>query len=114
MMNELNGNIELKVSSWLNEGLVHHFAGRMDQAELIYHDVLSIQPDNADALHLLGVVTGAKGMGERAVELIRKAIIQRPQVAEFHNNLGTTLGSLEKTLEAEAAFRQAVALQGNY
>jgi tetratricopeptide (TPR) repeat protein len=113
-MKDLDPNTNSKVSSWLNEGFMHHSARRMDEAELFYRNVLSVQPDNADALHLLGVVIGARGLHDQAVELIRQAIAQKPQVAEFHNNLGTTLGDLDRTLEAETAFRQAVALKSNY
>src|SRR5262245_31823061 len=39
----------------------HHQAGRLDEAERIYRQILSVAPENAGALHLLGVVASQSG-----------------------------------------------------
>lgn len=62
--------------------------GRLEEAESIYSRVLEINPSHADALHLLGLVYHAQGKFGEAIEVIGKAIIQAPQVADFHSNLG--------------------------
>ena len=37
-------------------GLEHHQAGQLREAEQIYRQVLDIDPNNPEALHLLGVI----------------------------------------------------------
>ncbi len=51
----------------------HHQAGRLQQAEQIYRQILAQQPARADALHLLGLIAYQVGRHEAAVDLIRPA-----------------------------------------
>ena len=37
-------------------GLQHHQAGRLQAAEQIYRQILAVEPNHADAIHLLGVI----------------------------------------------------------
>jgi Tfp pilus assembly protein PilF len=46
-------------------GLQYHQRGEFDQAGPIYQDVLARDPDNADALHLLGVLEHQRGEQRR-------------------------------------------------
>jgi Flp pilus assembly protein TadD len=86
----------------------------LDAAEALYRNVLTREPDNADALHLLGMLLNQRGHQGQALELIRRAITHKPRAGEFHNSLGTVLGAHGQPLDAEAAFRQAIALKSNY
>ena len=52
-----------------------HQQGRCDEAELHYRDVLAVIPDNADALHLLGVLQAQRGRYEAAAHLIGRAAL---------------------------------------
>ena len=65
----------------LQDGLKHHQAGRLTEAEACYRRILVTQPGHADALHLLGVIAHQAGRHDLAVELIRKAIQQNGQNA---------------------------------
>ena len=58
----------------LQEGLQHHQAGRLQQAETIYKKILKVAPDNPDAYHLLGLVARQTGKIDIAVQLISEAI----------------------------------------
>jgi protein O-GlcNAc transferase len=89
----------------------HHQAGRLAEAEKIYRQVLSQQPRNAGALHLLGVIALQVGRPDTAIELIRQAIALNAVVAEFHNNLGNALRDRQLLDEAIAAYRQALRLK---
>jgi protein O-GlcNAc transferase len=93
--------------------LQHHQAGRLAEAETIYRQILSQQPGNIDAMHLLGVVAHQTGRNDVAVELIRGAIALRPTFAQAHSNLGNALKDLGRLDEAVAAFGQAIALDRN-
>jgi Flp pilus assembly protein TadD len=88
-------------------------AGRLAQAESIYRQILAVEPDQPEALHLLGVVALQAGRLDAARELIGKAIAVRPDVAEFHANLGLVLASLGQTGPAIESYRKALELTPN-
>jgi predicted O-linked N-acetylglucosamine transferase (SPINDLY family) len=94
----------------LESGLSHHNAGRLAEAQRIYRQILSQQPDHADALHLLGVLAGQTGRLDSAVELIRRAIRLRPDLADAYINLGVVLKANGQLDEAIACYRQAIRL----
>ena len=58
----------------LNLGLGYHQNGHLAQAAQLYQNVLARDPQQVDALHLLGVVAYQQGNPARAVELIGRAI----------------------------------------
>src|SRR5271170_4658129 len=91
-------------------GLEHHRAGRLDEADKLYRQVLVREPSHPDALHLLGVINGQRGRPETAVDLINRALKVRPDAAQFHCHLAENLRALRKYEEATASFRQAIAL----
>jgi len=94
--------------------LEHHQAGRLQQAELIYQQILAHQPEHADVLHLLGVVNAQMGRRDVAVDLIRKAIGVKPNFPPAYNNLGHALLERGQLEQAVVAFRQALALKPNF
>lgn len=77
-----------------------HQAGRLGPAALLYQKILSREQENADALHLLGVLHQQQGDNARAVELMGRAVALRPNVAGFHANLAEAYratGQLERS-----------------
>jgi Flp pilus assembly protein TadD len=64
-----------------------HQTGQLGPAAQLYQKVLAQEQENADALHLLGVLRHQQGDHAKAVELIRRAIAMRPSVPAFHANL---------------------------
>jgi len=91
----------------------HHQAGRLQEAERLYRQVLARQPEHADAMHNLAVIALQVGRNDAAVEMIRRAIVLNPNHSEAHYNLGTALQNKGQLDEAIAAFRQAIALNPN-
>ncbi len=92
----------------------HHQAGRLAEAEQIYRQVLSTDPNNADALHLLGVIAQQRGKPDMAVDLIRRAVTLMPQMAEAHNNLGVSLRDQGKLDEAVESCQRALQIKPDY
>ncbi|MGY4402850.1 tetratricopeptide repeat protein [Bradyrhizobium sp. USDA 3315] len=90
-----------------------HQRGQLAAAEKIYEDMLRQQPNNFDALHLLGLISAQTGRSERGVDLIRRAIRLNGNVADAHSNLGNALRALRRFDEALASFERAVALRQN-
>jgi protein O-GlcNAc transferase len=83
--------------------LRHHQAGRLNEAERLYRQILPADPCHADALHSLGVLAHQLCSNDPAVELIGKAIEQNGRVPAFHNNLGNALKALGKLDQAAAS-----------
>lgn len=103
----------VSVSQAISQGMQLHQAGQLAQAEQLYRQALSVEPDNAHALHLLGTLALQIGQYESAVELIHRAIqIDRSQGA-YYANLGEAYRQLEKAPEAIDCYRTAVKLQPN-
>ena len=93
--------------------LEHHRAGRLVEAEQMYRQLLADDPDNADCLHLLGMVAHQTGRHDLAVELIRKAIALHSMAASYHSNLGNVLQAQGSLHEAGACYQQALTLKPN-
>jgi len=91
-------------------GTGHHQAGRLQQAESIYRQVLARDPNNPDALHLLGVLAHQCGHHQTAVELIGKSIKANPKNASAHTNVGEALRLLGRLEEARDALLMAIEL----
>ncbi len=94
----------------LQEALRHHQAGRLDEAEGLYRRVLAVDPQQADALHLLGMAAKARGRLDEARRLVSRAVELKPAEAMFISNLGVVLEAQGRFGEAEAAYRRALAL----
>src|SRR5205809_3933080 len=102
------------MNSVLQQGVDHHQAGRLAEAERCYRAVLQAEPANPDALHLLGVIAYQVKQWQAAAELIERAIALRGDVAMYHNNLGNALRGLGERERAAAEYERAVALQPDY
>ena len=97
-----------------SKGIQLHLAGRVQDAENIYRQILEIDPDHADANHLLGGLACQAGNPAQAIGLISKAIVRAPDRPLYHFNLGTVYQSLERLAEAVDSCRNALALKPDY
>src|SRR5690242_8998159 len=96
----------------MQQAVAHHQAGRLQQAEQIYRDVLRQSPRDPDALQLLGLLHYQSGRHNEAIELISKAITIRPR-PEFYVNLSQAQRSAGKLQEALASCQRAVQMAPN-
>ena len=53
--------------------LQNHRAGNLHQAELLYRQVLQSEPQNVNALHLIGLIAHQIGRSDLAVDYIQKS-----------------------------------------
>ena len=97
----------------LELAMEHHLAGRSAEAEGLYRNLLAVEPENADALHRLGVLAMQKGDLTSAIDLIGRAAGARPGSANIHASLGQALSAAGRAQEAIAAFERALALRGD-
>jgi predicted O-linked N-acetylglucosamine transferase (SPINDLY family) len=92
----------------------HHQAGRLADAEALYRQVLRVDSNHFDALHLLGVLAHQSGKHQEAIELIVKATRQNPSAFPVLNNLGLAYQALNDLEEASVCFQKALALKPDY
>jgi protein O-GlcNAc transferase len=92
------------------QGLARHQQGRLVEAERHYNAALKGQPDNFDALHMLGVIALQKGRFEQGVEIVTKAVALNENSAIAFNNLAKGLKDLGRFDEAIVHFERAIAL----
>jgi predicted O-linked N-acetylglucosamine transferase (SPINDLY family) len=98
------------VSALLDAAIDAFAAGRPDEARGHCERVLYLQPKNADALHLLGVVLCSSGDTDKGLKLIRRAIAFQPRYPAALNNLGNILKDLGRHDEALASYAKASAI----
>src|SRR5688500_10817928 len=105
---------EVSIPAALKSALEHHHAGRLPEAEAIYQQILSVDPNNAEALHLSGVSAHQRGINDSAVTLINRAITINPTEPRYYSNLGSALGAQGKLDDAVASYRQALSMNPNF
>jgi tetratricopeptide (TPR) repeat protein len=105
---------QLTVQQAIEQAVRLHRAGHLTQAEALYRQILAKQPDQPDALHLMGVMALNAGRSNEAVGLIGRAIAVNSSVADYHSNLGLALAKLDRVEEATAAARRALQLRPNF
>ena len=98
----------------LAAGARHHEAGRFREAEQLYRRVLQREPDNADALNLLGVLAAQAGHARDAKDMLSKAVAIDGTNAEYHFNLGLVYQGTGDRDGAIKSYRQAVEIRPDY
>jgi tetratricopeptide (TPR) repeat protein len=102
------------MSSILNQAIATHQRGDFAEAEKLYREALKVDPRQADALALLGVVLGAKGSYDEALRLVTQAVEIDPQSALFHFHRGSVQMAMKMLSEAVESFQRALALQPQF
>jgi tetratricopeptide (TPR) repeat protein/ADP-heptose:LPS heptosyltransferase len=107
---EQPGSVTPTPASLCADGLRRRKAGRHLDAVKCCQQALSIDPNHADALHLMGLLSFDKGQHDLAVEWFARAIRQNP-TAEYLQHLGDALLHLKRYEEALKAFDKAIQFQ---
>jgi protein O-GlcNAc transferase len=94
----------------LLEAVALHQRGRLMDARALYERALQAEPENSDALHLLGVCHYQAGHNEEAIELISRAIRIDPLNPSFHDNLAAVLLAARQPEKAELSYMEAARL----
>ena len=106
--------VEENISVMLQEALEHHQAGRIDQAELFYEEILGLSPENLDALHFLGLIAYQNQDYDTAISLIMKAININPKNPVFFRHLGQIFQKQNKWDQAKDSYQQAIKINPKY
>ena len=90
-------------------GLSHRQAGRTLDAQMCCQQALAIDPDHADTLHLMGLLSLDAKNYDHALEWITRAVGRKPK-PEYLSSLGAALQQQGRHEEALNAFDRAVQL----
>lgn len=88
-------------------------AGKLDDAERQFRDLLAQAPGHLAGLNLLGMVLTSAGKFDDAERTIKAAIAINGNSDASHYNLGVVLKALKRPSEALASFDRAIAINPN-
>lgn len=98
----------------LEEAIALHQENKLPAAETRYQDVLKLNAEHPDALHLLGVLSHQRGDSARAIELIGRSLAVSPEQPRVFNNLGNIQSEQGNFDEAAKAYQQAIEFAPDY
>jgi len=100
----------LTIQDTIDLAVRHHKEGRLAEAETIYQQILHKNPNEPVSLHNLGLIAHESANYEKAIELLKKAVANKPDFTDAYNDLGVVLSHLGKTEEAAANFRTTLTI----
>jgi len=75
--------MELTIEQALQQGVVAHKEGKLQEAERLYRAILQSQPKHADANHNLGVMAVSVNKADAALPLFKTALDANPKIEQF-------------------------------
>jgi tetratricopeptide (TPR) repeat protein len=98
------------VEALLHTACAHAENGEFDTAASTLHALLSLEPDNAAAMQLLGLVQVKQGDLRNAARTLRQACLAAPDHGSLHVHLARVEWELGLPAQAAAAYQRAIAL----
>ena len=105
--------VDLSLQELLLFAMQLHRDSKLDGAEKCYRSALQVEPDNANALHYLGVLLHQRHQFPDAITLIQRSIAIDPDVAAWQNNFGNVLLEESRYDEAAIAYARCSELDAN-
>ena len=106
--------LTMDLKNKLHRAMDLHKAGKLDAAETIYLDVLKHNPDDPNALHLLGIIVAERGNAEKGIDMILQALQKVPNSFAMYHNVGNLYAQSGQLKKAEENFRKAIELNPDY
>ena len=103
----------MNYSDSISQALRLQQAGQLTESAAIYEEILTEQPENGDALHLLALVMLELKQPKHAIELLKKAISTHPNTATYFNSLGNALSEAGLMQDAVSAYLKAAQFEPN-
>ena len=107
-------NMTTQTTKELQTAATHMHAGRLDAAETVCQAVVSSQPGQIDALHLLALIKRQQGNFDAAESLFVTCLENAPDRADIHANHGNLLRGQGRTSEAIGEYRRALAIDDDF
>lgn len=97
----------VKSDEYFQAAQKHQFEGRLDQAEVMYHQLLNKNMGNPNILYFLATLYMARGFNGLGAFLMKYVVEAMPDFAVAWNNLGVALKEEHMDEEAALAFQKA-------
>lgn len=104
----------MNVSESLAIAFAHHQAGRLDEAQPLYAQILRVDPQCAGAWHLLGMLLHQLGEHATARDCLHRAVVLAPHEVEFFTNLAVVQRALGDLPAAASTLQQALARRPDF
>ncbi len=112
------GDVSVKKHTLVQDPIEHARAawrsGELGEATRVLEKVLARNPNQAEALHLTGVVALSAGQPVQAVAFLEKAVHLQPRSPDCWCDLGTALHATGQLKLSEQAYRQALVLKSDH
>ena len=103
-----------KIKETLALAWQHHKKNNLQAAELLYKQILEIEPDHVESIFHLGSLSVQIGNLERASQLLTKTVQIDPSHFKALNNLGIVFQKLEKHQQAIDCYKKAIGIDPKY
>lgn len=97
-----------QLMAMLEQGHKLYVDKQTEQAKLVYHAILQIDPNFPDANNSLGIIDVEAGKHDLAERWFEKAAKAEPTRPTFHNNRGLALMELKRSKEAVECFKASL------
>src|SRR5262249_23192917 len=101
----------LELAAAFSRAQALHKAGRLAEAEKIHGQILKVQPNHVDSLHLLGIIYSQQGDYAAGLRKINLSLKVNSKNAYALYNRGRLLEELKRYDEALASYDKALALK---
>ena len=91
-----------------------HQQGELSRAEKLYYEVLQLDPKQADANRLLGVIACSFGYFKEASEFLNTAISAKPKFAQNYFIIGEIYKQLFEMDKAISSYKKCIALKPDF
>lgn len=98
----------------MQSALEFYHSGNLEEAKHICMEIVTAEPKNSEAFHLLGLVLYQQGNLDPAIKHIRKALRLDPDNADAHFDLGNIMQDRGEPSKALTQYRKAVKLNPGY
>jgi protein O-GlcNAc transferase len=103
------GDKEGLLQTLFRQAVANLQSGRLSEARSMCEQILQRHEQHSDALHLAGLIASQQGDRAAATDLIRKAIVARPNEPLFYGNLARLLMQQGRLGESIACFEKELA-----
>ena len=99
---------QVNISHLFTEAVQYQQSGQLNEAEVVYQEILSINPDVPEVHYGLGIIQNTFDDNVAAEKSYRNAIALRPNYGEAHANLGNALVAMGQLEESIACYQHAI------
>jgi FkbM family methyltransferase len=98
----------MNINEDFHVAIEHYQSGNLEQSENICRKIVEVQPNNAQVLHLLGVINYLLKKYDSAIKYFQESLSLNPSDAEAYYNCGNAFKDKEQFDEAVTWYKKAL------